>query len=110
MQKSEAKNKRSNTDFQLYFQQFSYCPLIWMFHSRKLNNRINKIQEKSLRIVYKYKESDFLLARKNYFIVHKLNVQVQLLATEIYKLMNNLSPGFMNKIFTERTHPYNIKN
>ena len=22
--------------------QFSYCPLIWMFHSRKLNNKINK--------------------------------------------------------------------
>ena len=25
--------------------QFSYCSLIWMFHSRTLNNRINKIQE-----------------------------------------------------------------
>ena len=24
--------------------QFLYCPLIWMFHSRKLNHRINKIQ------------------------------------------------------------------
>ena len=26
--------------------QFGYCPLIWMFHSRTLNNKINKIQEK----------------------------------------------------------------
>ena len=25
--------------------QFNYCPLIWMFHSRQLNNRIKKIQE-----------------------------------------------------------------
>ena len=25
--------------------QFNYCPLIWMFHSTQLNNRINKIQE-----------------------------------------------------------------
>ena len=31
--------------------QFSYCPLIWMFHSRKLNHRINKIYERALRIV-----------------------------------------------------------
>ena len=23
--------------------QFSYCPLIWMFHSRRLNNKINSI-------------------------------------------------------------------
>ena len=27
--------------------QFGYCPLIWMFHSRKLNNRINKIHERA---------------------------------------------------------------
>ena len=32
--------------------QFSYCPLTWMFHSRKLNNKINKSRERCLRIVY----------------------------------------------------------
>ena len=31
--------------------QFSYCPLIWMFHSRTLNNQINRLHEKALRIV-----------------------------------------------------------
>ena len=30
--------------------QFQYCPLIWMFHSRQLNQKINKIQERALRI------------------------------------------------------------
>ena len=33
--------------------QFSYCPLIWMFHSRNLNNKINKLHERALRLVYK---------------------------------------------------------
>ena len=33
---------------------------------------------------------------------------IWMLATDIYKFKNNLSPDFMNKIFTERTHPYNI--
>ena len=27
--------------------QFQYCPLIWMFHSRQLNKKINKIQERA---------------------------------------------------------------
>ena len=27
--------------------QFGYCPLVWMFHSRTLNNRINCIHEYS---------------------------------------------------------------
>ena len=31
--------------------QFNYCPLIWMFHSRKLNSKINNLQERALRIV-----------------------------------------------------------
>ena len=29
--------------------QFSYCPLIWMFHSRNLNNKINRTRERALR-------------------------------------------------------------
>ena len=29
--------------------QFNYCPLIWMFHSRELNNRINRMHERALR-------------------------------------------------------------
>ena len=33
--------------------QFSYCTLIWMSHSRSVNNRVNKIHEKALRSVYK---------------------------------------------------------
>ena len=35
--------------------QFGYCPLIWMFHSRGLNNKINRIRERALRITYKDK-------------------------------------------------------
>ena len=31
--------------------QFNYCPLIWMFHSRTLNNKINRLHERALRIV-----------------------------------------------------------
>ena len=31
--------------------QFGYCPLIWMFCGGNLNNRINHLHERSLRIV-----------------------------------------------------------
>ena len=26
--------------------QFNYCPLVWMFHNRTLNNKINKLHER----------------------------------------------------------------
>ena len=32
--------------------QFGHCPLVWMFHNQTLDNRINKIHERALCIVY----------------------------------------------------------
>ena len=32
--------------------EFGYCPVVWMFHNRKLNSRVNKLNESALRIVY----------------------------------------------------------
>ena len=32
--------------------QFGYCPLVWMFHSRGLNSKINSLHERALRITY----------------------------------------------------------
>ena len=32
--------------------QFKYCPLVWMFHSRSINNKINRLHERVLCIVY----------------------------------------------------------
>ena len=39
--------------------QLSYCPLIWMFHSRTLNNLINNIHERALRLTYKDNQFSF---------------------------------------------------
>ena len=46
-------NKRKMLMNAFISSQFSYCPLIWMCHSRSLNSRINRIHEHALRIVYK---------------------------------------------------------
>ena len=79
--------------------QFGYCPLVWMFHSRKLNNRINKIHERSLRIVFNDNKSTFreLLLKDNSVTVHERNIQT--LAIELYKILNGLSPEIMSQVF-----------
>ena len=53
--------------------QFIYCPLIWMLHSRTLNNRINNIYEKALRLTYEDNKSSFkqLLEKDHSVTVHK---------------------------------------
>ena len=45
-------NKR-RTFFKAFVEsQFKYCPIAWMFHSRRTNNKINKLYERTLRIGY----------------------------------------------------------
>ena len=39
---------------------FSYNPLVWMFHSRRLNNRIDHIHERALKIIYQDYNSSFI--------------------------------------------------
>ena len=53
--------------------QFNYCPLIWMFHSRTLNNKINHIHERALRTVYSAYNSSFyeLLDKNDTFKIHQ---------------------------------------
>ena len=52
--------------------QFSYCPLIWMFHSRIMNNKINRLHERCMRLIYEDKTSSFeeLLEQDNCFDTH----------------------------------------
>ena len=90
--------------------QFNYCPLIWMFHNRALNNRINKIHERALRLVYQNKNLSFseLLELDNAVTIHQRNLQV--LVTEIFKVKNNLSPEIMKQVFDFQEPYYNLRS
>ena len=91
--------------------QFSYCPLTWMFHSRKLNNKINKLHERCLRIVYNDSISSYeeLLESDNSVSIHIRNLQA--LAIELYKVVNGLSPDIMKDVFPLNTSSnYNTRN
>ena len=79
--------------------QFNYCPLIWMFHSRELSNRINRIHERALRLLYQDNSLSFaeLLERDNSVTIHQRNLPVH--ATEIFKLKKILAPEMMKEVF-----------
>ena len=90
--------------------QFGYCPLIWMFHNRTLNNKINRIHERALRIVYRDKTSNFteLLQKDNAVTVHQRNLQ--LLGTDVYKVKMGLAPQLVKEPFPLSTHAYNLRS
>ena len=67
-----------------FSSQFACCPLIWMFHNRTLNNKINKLQERALPLFHNDNTSSFyeLLQKDNSFTIHHRNIQK--LALEMY--------------------------
>ena len=82
-----------------------------MFHSRTLKNRMNKIHKRALRLVHKsetFLSFDDLLKRDIPVSIQQRNLQI--LATEIYKIKNDLGPKIMKDTFHFIQKPYNLRN
>ena len=69
-----------------------------MFHGRQIN-KINKLHERALRIVYNDTIMSFeeLLVKDKTFTTHYQNTQS--LAIDIYKAVNNLPGGNLSEFF-----------
>ena len=86
--------------------QFQHCPLVWMFNlSRVLNNRINRIHERGLRIVYEDYTTSYeeLLKKDGSVKIHHRNIQ--LVAEVMFKVKNGLCPELMKCLFQMNPDP-----
>ena len=100
--------KRGTTMKSFVTSQFSYCLVIWMFQTRRPNNKINSIHERALRIKYQDNTSVFqeLLNKDNSVSIHHRNLQV--LATEIFKIHRGLSPEILRETFVSEACSYDL--
>ena len=103
------KKRRSllNTFF---MSQFNYCPLTWMCHSRAENNKINRLHERCLRIISKYKASTFeqLLEKNSSLSIHTRNLRF--LVVEMFKVVKGLAPTIINDLFPlKETNNYDLR-
>ena len=91
---------------------FTYCPLVWHFCGKINNGKIDKIQERSLKIIYKDYEStyDQLLDKASASDV--LTMRLRSLTLEVFKsLTHRNTPCFTQMFQTKRVnysmrHPY----
>ena len=99
--------KTKNLDEGIYHQSILILPFSLDVSQQAAEPKINKIQERALRITYKDIESTFsdLLQRELQkdcaVTIHTKNLQI--LMTEMYKTRNYLNPSFMQEIFCENT-------
>ena len=81
-----------------------------MFCNRSLNNKIDRLHERSLRIVYSDKTSDFseLLEKDGSVSIHYQNIRQ--LAIEMFKVSKGLCPETVKGLFQFRYDiPYNLR-
>ena len=103
---SLSKKKKLVSAF--FNSQFNYCPLIWMFHNRIINNEINRLHERCLRLLYEDKSSSFENLKQDKCVtIHTSNLQI--LATEMFKVYRNMSPPVFSEIFHRRDKNYNLR-
>ena len=88
--------------------QFKYRPLVWMFHGRQINDKINKLHENALRIVYNDTSFEELLVKDKTFTIHHQNIQS--LANQMYKTVNNVPGGNLSEFFVSSNHNYNLRS
>ena len=80
-----------------------------MFCFRQSNNLISKVRERALKLIYQDNcNFQVLLEKQHNFSIHQRNLQV--LMTEIYKIVNGIVPPRMNSLFTFRLKQHNLRN
>ena len=88
---------------------FNYCPLTWHFCGEKNTKKIEKIQERALRFIYRDYDSSYesLLLKSQ---LPSLKVRrLRAIALEAFKILNNLSPVYLNDLLTFKNLSYSFR-
>ena len=83
-----------------------------MFTSRYLNNTLNNIHKRALRLIYNDYELpfDIILEDNKQKSIHEKEIQLLNQAIEIYKFQAGLTPPIMSDLFVTRENIYNLRN
>ena len=83
---------------------------MWMFASKMAINKICKLHHRTLKVIYnEYDKSYEELLEMNKSVSIRQR-HLQFLATEVYKSLMHLNPGFTWSYFSEKPLPYNLRS
>ena len=81
--------------------KFNYCPISWMFCGKKNTSKLEKLQERALRLVICVQNSSYddLLKKGNFLSLKAYRIKC--LAVEVFKSVHGSNPTYLNRLFTE---------
>ena len=89
---------------------FSYCPLVWHFCGTSNKNKLEKIQERSLRILFKDYDSTYQALLDNAKVYTALMSRIYCIALHVFKCLKSMNPAFLNDMFETKDLIYSMRN
>ena len=88
---------------------FNYCPLVWTFCGKMNNKKIERIQERALRILYRDYTSElsqlFEKSGEDTVLISRLKC----LSIEMFKATHGMSPQCLQELFQIKDTPYSLR-
>ena len=88
---------------------FNYCAVAWHFCNVDSTRKIEKIQERALRFIYKDFTSSYESLREESQIPLAYIQRMRQIIIEVYKCYNKISPMYLHNIFKSHETSYKLR-
>ena len=88
----------------------TYCHLTWHFCKASDTRKVERIQERALRIVYNSHSETYMNLLDRAKLPSLLNRRLQDIVILMYKVKYRLVPDFICDIFSTKSCKYNFRN
>ena len=89
---------------------FTYSPLVWHFCGKNNNAKLEKIQERALRIVCDDRHAEYLDLIKRVDTTTMLQSRLNCILLEVFKSLKHLSPTYIQKMFSPKESCYSLRD
>ena len=89
---------------------FSYSPLVWHFCGKTANGKVEKLHERSLRILTNDRQSSYdeLLVKTG--SASMLTHRLRLMLIEVFKYFKSLTPACLNEMFQIKCNSHGLRD
>ena len=89
---------------------FTYCSIVWHFCGKQNNGKIEKFQERALRILYDDCESECNELLDKSGAISMLQSRLNCIILEVFKSVHNSSPLYIQDMFEIKKSSYSMRN
>ena len=89
---------------------FDYCPIVWIFCGKTNCYKLEKLQERALRIIYKDTSSPCECLLQNTGLLPLRLYLIRCLLIEVFKCVHGNCPAYLNNMFEIKMSNYDMRS